>query len=217
VSGFGLDMANHFQTNETPYPLIVHLHAVVFVGWLVLLTVQIALIRVRNPALHRKLGLAGAGLVPLMVLVGLAASWVQHLSRYTPEAPHTAFLSVELTSLTGFVPLAVYALLWRRDAGAHKRLILLATIALLSAGFGRLWDYTLGDVLGNGEWAFAVQLYLGVILLVLLLGAYDLATRKRLHPVYLPAFGWILANEIAAVTLYFSPAWRAFAPHLIGH
>lgn len=217
LSGFGLDMANHVQTQEAAYPLMVHVHAVVYVGWLLLLTAQIWLIRVRKPALHRRLGLTGAAFVPLMVLVGLGAAWVQHINHYTPEAPHTAFFSVEITSVTMFAPLAAYALLRRGDPSAHKRLILLATLSLMSAGFGRLWDYTIGDVFGPGEWAFAAQLYLGVGLLVLLLGGYDLMARKRLHPVYLPAAGWILLNQTASVLLFFSPAWRAFTPHLIGH
>jgi hypothetical protein len=217
LSGFGLDMANHIQTDEAAYPLMVHVHAVVYVGWLVLLTTQIALIRIRKPALHRKLGVTGAAWVPLMVLVGLGAAWVQHIAHYTPEAPHTAFFAIEIASVTAFAPLAAYALLRRGDPSAHKRLILLATLSLMSAGFGRLWDYTIGDALGEGEWQFAAHLYLGATLLVLLVGGYDLATRKRLHSAYLPATGWILLNQTAAVLLYFSPAWREFAPHLIGH
>ena len=215
--GFGLDMENHIRTNEAAYPLIVHVHAAIFVGWLLLLTAQIWLIRMRNPTLHRRLGLAGAALIPLMALVGLAAAWVQHLHKYTPEAPHTAFLSVEITSITMFVPLAAAALLRRGDPSAHKRLILLSTLSLTTAGFARVWDYTIGDAFGDGMWVFAVQLYLAVDLLILAFGGYDLATRRRLHPAYLPATGWILVNQIAAITLYFSPAWRTFAPHLIGH
>ncbi|MEI9984318.1 MAG: hypothetical protein WDN69_14570 [Aliidongia sp.] len=217
LSGFGLDMANHIQTNEAAYPLIIHVHAAVFVGWLLLLTTQIALIRVRKPALHRRLGMTGVALIPLMTVVGLAAAWIMHIRQYTPEAPHTAFFAIQLTNIAAFVPLAATALLWRGDSSAHKRLILLATLSLIPAGFARLWNYTIGDALGNAEWAFAVQLYLGTNLLILALGGYDLVTRKRLHPAYLAGTGWILVNEIASVMLYFSPAWRAFAPHLIGH
>lgn len=217
LSGFGLDMANHIRTNEEAYPLIVHVHAMVFVGWLLLLTTQIALIRARQPALHRRLGLAGVAFIPLMTIVGLAAAWTMHIRHYTPEAPHTAFFAIEITNMMAFVPLSVAALLRRGDASAHKRLILLATLSLTGAGFARLWDYTIGDALGNAEWAFAVQLYLGTFLLVLALGAYDLVTRKRLHPAYLAGAGWVVFNQILSVTLYFSPAWREFAPHLIGH
>lgn len=217
LSGFGLDMANHIQTNEAAYPLIIHIHAAVFVGWLLLLTTQIALIRVRKPALHRRLGIAGVAFIPLMTVVGLAATWIMHIRQYTPEAPHTAFFAVQITNMMAFVPLAVAALLWRQESSAHKRLILLATLSLTVAGFARLWDYTIGDALGTAEWAFAVQLYLGTDLLILALGGYDLVTRRRLHPVYLPGAGWILVTQIASVVLYFSPAWRAFAPHLIGH
>jgi hypothetical protein len=48
------------------------------------------------------------------------------------------------------------------------------------------------------------------------LGAYDLATRKRLHPAYVAGAAWILANELAAAWLYFSPAWKPISLKLLG-
>jgi hypothetical protein len=44
LSGFGTDSFKHLREYGLDYPLIVHLHAVAFVGWLVLFTVQVALI-----------------------------------------------------------------------------------------------------------------------------------------------------------------------------
>jgi hypothetical protein len=62
--GFVPDMIQHSQGHETPYPLVVHFHAVVFVGWLLLLTAQILLIRIKRQDIHRKLGIVGVGLPP---------------------------------------------------------------------------------------------------------------------------------------------------------
>jgi hypothetical protein len=60
VGGFGLDMIDHVRNSSRAYPLIVHFHALLFVGWLVLLTTQVLLIRNRRADLHRRLGMAAA-------------------------------------------------------------------------------------------------------------------------------------------------------------
>lgn len=217
VGGFGTDILDHVRTGAPDYHPLVHVHAAVFVAWLVLLTTQVLLIRSRRVALHRRLGMTAAYLVPAMLVLGAAAAWAVHIERYTPENPHTAFFSVELTSLLAFGGLAG-AGLWRRaDAAGHKRLMLLSTLALSGAGFARLWDFIVGDLLGNGFWSLFLELYLVNGLLILALGLHDLTRYRRLHPAYLAGVGWILANDLAGAGLYFSPAWRAFAPALIGH
>ena len=43
--GFGPQIVNHIEKHAPPYPLIVHVHALAFVGWLVLLTSRVWLAR----------------------------------------------------------------------------------------------------------------------------------------------------------------------------
>ena len=52
-----------------PYPIAVHVHAVITVGWLALLTSQTLLIRGQDVRLHRKWGAAGAFLATAAALV----------------------------------------------------------------------------------------------------------------------------------------------------
>lgn len=54
-----------------PKPLvtILHLHGLVFTSWVVLLVVQTALVAKRRTDVHRRLGVAGAALAALMVVV----------------------------------------------------------------------------------------------------------------------------------------------------
>src|SRR5688500_13204631 len=54
-------------------PLILHLPAMLFVGWLGLLTTQMLLIRTGRTAIHMRLGLIGVALVPLMAFTGITA------------------------------------------------------------------------------------------------------------------------------------------------
>jgi hypothetical protein len=217
VGGFGTDILDHIRKAEPAYHPLVHVHAAVFGAWLVLVTAQISLIRMRRVAIHRRLGMAAAYLIPAMLVLGVAAAWVVHAERYTPEHPGTAFFSIELTSLLSFGALAGTGLWRRADLAAHKRLMLLSTLSLSSAGFARLWDFLFGDLLGDGFWPFFIEFYAAADLLVLALGLHDLARHRRLHLAYLAGTAWIVINQAVGTGLYFSPAWRAFAPALIGH
>ena len=58
--------------------------------------------------------------------------------------------------------------------------------------------------------------YLGVVLLVLALGIYDLVARRRLHPAYMLGAIWILSWQFCAMWLYESPWWKVVSLHLLG-
>jgi hypothetical protein len=215
--GFGGDVVHHIRTHERPYPLIVHFHAAAFMGWLMLFTAQVLLIRTDRTATHRKLGFAMTGLAVVMLLIGPATAYVvQRLDFGTPRSD-PAFLAIQLMDMIGFAPLIAAAVLLRKDAPAHKRLILLSTMYIADAGFARWLGEPLGGVLGQGPLGFHAGSYLGNDLLILGLGAYDLVTRGRLHPAYAVGLGWVLSTQALATTLYFTPAWKPVALALIGH
>ena len=101
------------------------------------------------------------------------------------------------------------AVLFRDTAPVHKRLILLATLYITDAGFGR-WLFAMG-MTGSDLPSFYGSLYLGPMVLILGLGAYDLVTRRRLHPAYVLGLVWIVAIQATAITLYNTPAWKSLA------
>ena len=225
VMGFGSDMIQHVQSHARPYLWIVHVHAVAYVGWLVLLTTQIALIRRGRPDIHMKLGITGMILAPIMVVLGVAAAIMvkrdfiaaSHHGVPIPFPDHPIFLAIQFTNVLAFAVLAAAAFALRGDSSAHKRLILLATLSLVNAGFSRWLGPSIEAALGMSFWSFLAGVYFVSDILILGLGAYDLATRGRLHPVYLPAAIWIFALQLTAVWLYFSPAWAPIATRLIGY
>jgi hypothetical protein len=59
--------------------------------------------------------------------------------------------------------------------------------------------------------------YLGVLLLVVGLGLYDLVTRRRLYPAYVLGAIWILSWQVIAKWLYVLPWWKGVALHILGH
>src|ERR1700744_799077 len=70
VTGFDSDVAHHISAHEPAYPLIVHFHAAAFVGWMVLFTAQMGLIRAGRQDLHRQVVMAAVGLAAVMVVLG---------------------------------------------------------------------------------------------------------------------------------------------------
>ena len=209
LTGFGPEIVQHIRTHAKPFPLIVHFHAVAFMGWLVLFTVQILLIRSGRWAVHRTLGFAMIGLAAVMTVLGPATALIaDHAKIGTPDAD-PGFLSIQFTDIVGFVGLTTAAVVFRKAAPIHKRLILIATVNITDAGFGRFL-YKLG-LNGTDPASFWASLYLGTTILILGVGAYDLATRRRLHPAYLVALVWVFAVQALSVSLYYQPAWKALA------
>ena len=217
IIGFVPDIIQKYQKHDLNYPLAVHIHAAVYVSWLSLLTVQTVLIGRGSVALHRRLGMFGAGLATLVVLMGLIATYVVvNLNLGTPQ-DNPAFISILLVDVLNFASLATAGLLLRGAAAAHKRLMLLATTSLLQAGFVRWWGPTMTAAFGSGFQGRWLADYLGVSLLVLGIGVYDLVTRRRLHPAYVLGAFWILSWQFIAEWLYVSPWWKVVSLHLLGH
>lgn len=218
LSGFGTDTFQHVRKHGLDYPPIVHFHAVAFLGWLVLFTVQAALIRNGRPDLHRRLGMAGIGLAAVMVVLGPATALFVDAAHYSATGQTPEFLGVQFTDILAFAGLTAAGLLLRaRSSTAHKRLMLLGLIYISDAGFARLLNGVVAAPFGetlSGEFA---ALYFCSDLLMLGLGAYDLVTRGRLHPAYVVGVLWSLAMQITALTLLGSPAWKTLTLHLIGH
>src|SRR5262245_42118285 len=53
---------------------LLHLHGIVFTSWLVLLLTQTALVSANRTGTHRRLGMVGALIATLMVLVGVVTA-----------------------------------------------------------------------------------------------------------------------------------------------
>ena len=217
VAGFGIDMVRRAQEGSLHFPLIVHLHVVAYGSWLLLLAAQVWLVRTRRVAVHRRLGMAALLLIPLMLVLGPATAITQIVNNpYMPDR-WIAWLSVNLTNTIGSVVLLTAGFLLRRDPAAHKRLMLMGTIAVTEPGFSRIWLTQLYERWGDGYVAFYFSAYIGALILVLAVGAYDLATRRRLHPAYVAAALWIFVNEALATWLYYQPFWLAWVKATTGH
>ena len=167
-----------FPEWPAPSEPIFLVHGVFFSAWCVLLVAQATLIGVRRVDLHRRLGLLGAVLASGMLVLGL---WGALVAANRPTGfngvpvPPLQFLVIPIFDLVFFGSFVALALRWRADAQAHKRLMVLATVALLGAAFAR-WPFVWK--IGN---PFA---YFGLAdLFIVALAVWDFRSRGSLHPV----------------------------------
>lgn len=217
VMGFGSDMIAHVRNHLPPYPLIVHFHAALFVGWMVLLTTQVLLIRGGRRDLHRKLGVLGAGLAVAMVLIGPATALIVQAAEFGTPQSSPPFLAVPLGAILAFAGLAAAAFALRKNSSAHKRLILLATLFIANAGFARWLRGYVFAAMGHTMLSFYVSIFLATDILMLAMVGYDLYTRHKLHPAFVGGLAWTALCQALSVGLFFSPWWRALTPKLLGH
>jgi len=222
LSGFGYDSFIHVRAHGLDYPLIVHLHAAVFVGWLTLFTAQVALIRDGRIALHRKVGSFGAILFGVMLIVGPATAMVVQTRISEMRGTPPIMLAVQFTDMLAFAILTGSGLLLRRNGMAHKRLMLLGLFYISDAAFVRLLKTLVAAPRGpaffaEGFWGQMATLYFFSDLLVFGLGIYDFLTRRKLHPAYVAGVAVTLTFQLTAYTLLQTPGWKAISLHIIGH
>jgi hypothetical protein len=195
-----------------PLTALVHVHGALFSAWILLLVVQTSLIAARRVDLHRKLGLAGGVLAVSLLVTGAFVIWNRAITT-TPALPHDfilRFLALSVTALAVFPTLIGLALYFRRNAGAHKRLIMLATIVMTGAAIHRLLIHVLSPTVNPLVFFGATDLF------IVALCVFDLASRKRLHP----ATRWggllVVASQIVGVGLAASDGWVALAHRVTG-
>jgi FtsH-binding integral membrane protein len=190
--------------------LLYQLHGAVFTAWVALLVAQTALVAGRRTDIHRTLGVAGAVLAALVFVVGVAVS-VETLRRNggPPGGDPRKFFAIPIGDIIVFGVLVIAAVVERRKPETHKRLMLLATISLLTAAVARFLRQV-----GMGG---APGLFLGTDVFVLALVLYDLASRGRVHPATLWGGAMVVGfKPLLYYALAGTPAWLALADALRG-
>lgn len=188
---------------------LVHAHGIVMTLWFLLFFAQAKLVAARRIDLHRRLGIAGALLALLVVVVGVSTAIAAAARGVSPGPPPLVFLVVPLGDMAVFAILAGSGLALRRRSDTHKRLMLLASVGMLTAAFARV---PLGFIAAGG-----LPLYFALTdLCVLACAAYDTVRHRRLHPAMLWGVLLIVVSQPARLLLAATPAWQQFAAWLTG-
>jgi hypothetical protein len=192
-------------------PWWIHAHGAAMATWLVLLVVQNYLIFAGRHDLHRPLGWIGAGLVAVIAFLGLMTG-VQSvaLHRVPPFWSDAFLLALATVSVTVFVSLVAAGVALRRKTEWHRRLMIGATIVLLTAAF----DRTLPLPLLGAARPFSEG---GLQLVVVgTLAVHDWRVRGGIHPATLWIGGAVTVEHLAIATLAAFPTFISLASRISG-
>jgi hypothetical protein len=187
-------------------PTLFHVHGFLFTSWMVLLMLQTGLVASRRIDLHRRLGIAGGVLAVAMTAAAIAMTMDLARRAVAGSSPEgLAFTIVPFFTVIVFPALVGAALFYRRRPEIHKRLMLIATLELVTAGVAR--------IPGAGSMPLFFVLTDAGLAAIL---AYDLFTRRRPHPATVWGGLFLIATQIVRTTAGGTAAWIAFARVLGG-
>jgi hypothetical protein len=194
-----------------PIPPYLYLHGAVLSAWFAWFVSQTWLVRTGRTPRHRRMGVVGAIIAAVVVVVGPMASfglisrmraaglaWDADMGPLIDPQLHgvkmldlfSGVVWINFISIAIFALLVTAAVLLRGRPQAHKRLMLLASITIITPALGRIARTPhLGGEAGP---------FMPIVLLALLLAviAHDVFTRRRLHPATACGVGLIVAGVV---------------------
>jgi len=209
-----------------PFPLILHVHAALMGSFLLLLLAQTTLVATGRCDLHRRLGLLAMVLAPALVVAGfiLAPTNYHNVWSAAQAAPPEAreqlqqvvrildnILLLQLRIGLLFPLFLLIGLRARgREAGLHKRMMILATAITLPAGIDRIpW---LANTMPLSP--LAPDLY--TLLAVSPMFVWDVVRNRGVHKAYWIWLAVSLPFAVAVHGLWNTEWWHSTARQLMG-
>lgn len=197
-AGFGLQLG--MGRSSFASPAIVHAHAIVFMGWVVLYLAQNVFVATGSIGLHKRLGWIGAGWMVAMVVLGTAVTirLVQAGQApffFTP----LMFLVMDPLSVITFAGLSAAAIVYRRQTQWHRRLHYCGMSVLLGPAIGRLIPMPLLI-----PYAYEA-VFLGVLIFPAIGIIADLHRTGRVHPAWWWGLGTIVGSTLLVEAIVHTP------------
>lgn len=181
-------------------PGLVHAHGFVMTLWFATLMAQVLLVSAGNVKTHRKLGLFGAVVAVLVLVVGTATAINAARNGVTPGPPPLVFLAIPLGDMVLFAVLVALGFAFRRRSDFHKRFMVCASLGIVTAAIARM------PVPGGLPAFFAVT---DAILLAIITA--DTYNNRRLHPAFAVGLALVVGSQVARFLIAGTPQWLEFA------
>ncbi len=210
-----------------PFPLVLHMHAVMMGAFLLLLLAQTWLMATGRRARHMQLGIAGMVAAVGVVIVGfvLVPTMYHQLWNSAQAAPPEAKAPLQSgRSGSGTISrccscgsgccsrcsLRSDSMRAAEEAGLHKRMLILATAIPLPAGIDRI-PWLPHTMPGN---PMSVDLY--TMLAISPMFVWDVVRNGRVHRAYWIFIAAYLPCAIAVHMLWNTDWWHMVVPRLMG-
>lgn len=174
LRGAPLDIGTYLDPPPQAIRGLFLLHGVAFSAWFVLQLVQSLLVAGKRLDLHKWLGQTALVLAPLMVILGILVTFytTRHGFHGETRSPFQS-AAFPLSLLIWFSGFIIGGLSLRKQPQAHKRLMLLASIAIIAPATGRIEALPYPAWLPFW-WNWAIPFAIPLVV-------WDLVSRRRLH------------------------------------
>ncbi len=188
---------------------LAHLHGVVFTAWIAIFIAQTFLVARGRTDLHQRLGIAGAGVAAAMIVVGMMTAFAAAARGFTPPngPPPLVFLAIPFFDIVAFAGLVGAGILRRTTPETHKRLMVMATIAIIDAAVARLPVPI--------EMSPPVFFALSDLFIVAVI-VHDIMVRGRPHRATVAGGLWVLALQVIRLIVAETGPWLGFARWITG-
>jgi hypothetical protein len=200
---------------------LMHIHGLLFTGWLLLLVGQNWRIAQGRLDHHRAWGLAGIALASAIFVVGVTTSIVALEERYAQGLAERGreFLIVPLFSIFTFAGFVAAAMANLRRPEWHRRFIFVATTAMLVPAIARVffiarngWAYgTRPGLVPPAPLAASFTAILVACLVIVAGMAHDWRQRGKVHQAWTIGLGVFVIGGLLRAPVAASGAWQAFA------
>lgn len=200
---------------------LIHLHALVFTAWPLLLLSQAVLIARGGLRHHRMWGLAGISLASLMLVVGLMTAVVSLQDRLAAGYGDLArsFLIVPFAAIGMFVAFFAAAVANINRPEWHKRFIVIATTSVLGAAMARFFFLAANGMAAGLRPGLLpptpVSRTLGpaALLDLIIVGAmiWDKRRNGKVHPAWIWGLAILVPVQLLRDPVSHTQAWLAFA------
>jgi hypothetical protein len=194
-------------TQSRPMSLLLHVHGIAFSAWVIVFLIQTTLIASGSRRLHQRLGWFAVGIAATMVVLVVAAM-IEQLRRVGGFPPPPLALALSTFDIIVFAVLVGAAIYYRNQPAWHKRFMLSATILLLGAPVFRVVIHYFG-ITDMSKVGIVSTLLVDAFFLPCF--AYDLLTRRRIHPAYFVALTLIVVDQILQVKVVSWTPWISFS------
>ena len=198
VAGFSFQLAMGRSTFASP--VRVHVHAVLFMGWVFIYVLQNVFVATGRMQWHRRLGwVAALWVVPMVVSAFVVTIQMIRTATVPFFFQPLHFLIFDPVTIIGFAALTAAAIILRRRTEWHRRLHFSAMALLLAPAFGRLLPLPLMQ-----PWAWEATFF--VCLLFPVAGAVaDMRRAGAVHPAWKWGIGATAAVFVATQAITYSP------------
>ena len=192
-------------------PLVV-VHGLAMFSWIVLFLVQSIFIWNGNRRLHMRVGVAGAVLAGMMVVLGSVTAILSaryNPGLYQPIGGARFFLATMLGEMLSFGTLVATAIICRRRAEIHRPMMLLASLMIISGSLGRC-PYIGNFALMPPLYVLGPALALGALFLVLQWGMMRTVSRW-----YAVGYSAVVIASFIFIVVGHSSAWNQIARTIV--